>query len=162
MKFEKVSRAEWVKAVSKFNNPNLEVEYDDLIIPTRKTASSAGYDFYAPYDFEIAPNSKLLIPTGIKAQIDSDKVLMIAPRSSIGIKHGIRMSNTQGYIDSDYYNNIDNEGHIFIELENTKMTASFKCTKGDRFVQGIILKYFTTEDDNSTEIRTGGIGSTGK
>ena len=34
-------------------------------------------------------------------------------RSSLGFKYNIRMCNQVGIIDADYYNNKDNEGHIF-------------------------------------------------
>ena len=86
---------------------------------------------------------------------------MIAPRSSFGIKHHMKLSNTQAYIDSDYYNNVTNEGHILIGItsENDK-PVEFKA--GDKFAQGIIIRYFTVDNDNTTTVRTGGIGSTGK
>ena len=158
MKFEKISKERWSKDVCEIKD--LEAYYDTIEIPKRSTAHSAGYDFKAPFDIVIQNGHKFKIPTGVKVQLDDDKVLMIAPRSSIGIKHGIRMSNTQGYIDADYYNNIDNEGHIFIELENTS-GKDFTCNKGEKFAQGIIIQYFKTEDDDTTNERVGGIGSTG-
>ena len=158
MKFEKISHDQWVVDAPSIDE-GIE-SYNDIMIPKRSTAYSAGYDFCAPYDFMIKPNEKYKVPTGIKVDLEPDKVLMIAPRSSIGIKHGIRMTNTQGYVDADYYNNEGNEGHIFIELENTSH-LTFVCKKGDKFAQGIIIQYFKTEDDDATTVRTGGIGSTG-
>ena len=158
MKFEIISEEQW-KSDVKYAANKVEV-YNDIVVPTRKTSRSAGYDFYAPYDFTLLPGSKTVIPTGIKVELDSDKVLFIAPRSSIGIKYNITMCNTIGIIDSDYYNNIDNEGHIFIAIKNNG-NKDFHCKKGDRFAQGVILSFFTTEDDNTTKVRTGGIGSTG-
>ena len=134
--------------------------YPNVNLPKRATKGAAGYDFECAID-TICPAHKItLIPTGIKVELDSDKVLFIAPRSSIGIKYNITMCNTIGIIDSDYYNNIDNEGHIFIAIKNNG-NKDFHCKKGDRFAQGVILSFFTTEDDNTTKVRTGGIGSTG-
>lgn len=62
-------------------------------------------------------------------------------------------------IDSDYYNNPDNEGHIYFQLINLSPYA-ISLKKGDRIGQGIIHKYITTENDEATGERTGGFGST--
>ena len=168
MKFEKVSKETFVKVFGTVNDGRkvyeeqvAESAYDNIKLPERSTAGSAGYDFYFPYGLTIPSHSTVIIPTGIKVKLDKDKVLMIAPRSSFGIKHHMKLSNTQAYIDSDYYNNVTNEGHILIGItsENDK-DIEFKA--GEKFAQGIIIQYFTTEDDNTTAVRTGGIGSTGK
>ena len=134
---------------------------DDIDIPKRSTVASAGYDFQIPFSVTIHPGQTIIIPTGIKVKLDPDKVLMIAPRSSIGIKKHLKMANTQAYIDADYYNNPSNEGHILIALtseNNNNVSLEYK----DKIAQGIIIQYFTTEDDDCTNTRTGGIGSTGK
>ena len=44
--------------------------------------------------------------------------MLIVPRSSTGIKLGLRLLNTIGIIDADYYL-ADNEGHIMLFMENT-------------------------------------------
>jgi len=81
-------------------------------------------------------------------------------RSSMAIKRHLALVNSTGIIDSDYYNNEDNEGHIMIALLNYgKETVSLE--KGERVAQGIFSKYLITNDDDATGIRTGGIGSTG-
>lgn len=59
-----------------------------------------------------------MIPTGIKAKMPKDEVLKIYPRSSVGCKSLLMMPNDVGIIDSSYYNNPDNEGHIYIPLIN--------------------------------------------
>lgn len=155
MKFEKVSLQEWIRS------GETEDTYDNIKLPKRGTKNSAGYDFYSPSDFIIPPGESELIPTGIKANIDADKVLMLFPRSSLGIKHSISLANTTGIIDADYYNNPDNEGHIFIKLINNNHYNTFECTTGDRLVQGIIIQYFVVSDDDTKSERSGGIGSTG-
>ena len=81
-------------------------------------------------------------------------------RSSMAIKRHLALVNSTGIIDSDYYNNEENEGHIMIALLNYgKETVSLE--KGERVAQGIFSKYLITNDDDATGIRTGGIGSTG-
>ena len=62
-------------------------------------------------------------------------------------------------IDADYYNNPDNEGHIYFQVINL---APFDIVlrKGDTIGQGILKKYYLTDDDVTTGLREGGFGST--
>ena len=141
-------------------------EYKDkgINLPVRKTKYSAGYDMEAAedivipvYEYGMKPT---LIPTGIKAYCCEDEYIMLANRSS-GPKKGFILANSVGIIDGDYYNNPDNEGHLFVKLQNEgKETVTFKA--GDRIVQGIFTKYLICDDDETTEERNSGIGSTGK
>lgn len=136
-------------------------DYEDIILPRRATVKSAGYDFYFLTDLVIEPGEIKLVPTGIKASMEDDEVLMLFVRSSMGFKYNIRLCNQVGIIDADYYNNDDNEGHIFVKIQNEgDETRFFK--KGDRFVQGLFVKYLCTDADSVTSERTGGIGSTNK
>jgi dUTP pyrophosphatase len=101
------------------------------------------------------PGDIVKIPTGVKSYFEDDEVLMIFVRSSTGFKYNIRMVNQVGIIDADYYNNKDNEGHMYIKLQNEgDKTVSFK--KGDHLAQGIFMKYLTIDDDegNDKERRT--------
>lgn len=136
-------------------------EYADIKVPKRATRYSAGYDFYAPYDFTLQAGETILIPTGVKVQLDVDKFLAIVPRSSLGFKYRCQLNNTVGIIDSDYFDNEKNEGHIFVKMTNNG-DKEFSIKKGEAFCQGIILQYFLTEDDDSCAEREGGIGSTNK
>lgn len=134
--------------------------YNQLAVPKRSTLKSAGYDFESPISFVLKPNETIKIPTGIKASMNDDEVLMIYVRSSMGFKYNIRMCNQTGVIDSDYYNNHNNEGHIFIKIQN-EGSKDFVINKGDKICQGIFIKYLTV--DNEEKIcneRIGGIGST--
>ena len=133
--------------------------YENIRLPKRATAGSAGYDFYAPYDFVLEPHSEIIIDTGIRARISDGWVLVILPRSGSGFKYGVRLANTAGVIDSDYFN-ADNEGHIKIKLVSHE--KEYKVSAGDAFAQGIFLPYGITEDDDCTAERHGGFGSTGK
>jgi len=140
-----------------------KVTYDDSgIIPTRSDNGSAGYDFYTPQDIVIKPGEAVLFKTNIKAQMLPDEVLLLYIRSSVGIKKHIVLSNGTGVIDSTYYGNPDNEGNIMCALYNYG-TEEQVITAGDRVMQGVFVKYLTTDNDIViNKQRTGGIGSSGK
>lgn len=167
MKFEKVSLNQFLKDYSKSNYYGRDLTeeeikeatdyYNNIKLPKRSTSGSAGYDFFLPYDQFFSCMGDVLIPTGIRFKCDPDKFLMCVPRSGLGFKYGAALKNTNGIIDSDYYNS-DNEGHIMCKI---RCSESFKLEKGKGFMQGIILSYFKVEDDESDSIRNGGFGSTG-
>ena len=153
-KFEKVSIDEF----SKYYDKTLYEEYD---LPKRMTSHSAGYDFFAIEGFTIKPGEIKKIPTGYKATFGNDEMLMILVRSSMGFKYNVRMTNQVGIIESDYYNNIDNEGHIFVSLQN-EGDIDFVVKKGEGYAQGIFTKFLICDDDVTTNERQGGLGSTNK
>ena len=164
MKFEKVMQATANAFVDKYCDGRQEyVDLTNLNLPCRSTARAGGYDFFLPFAVEIKPNSTLLIPTFVKAQLDADKILEMYPRSSYGVKYGLMLANTVGIIDADYYNNADNEGHIMICLRNMS-DKEVKLEAGSRFCQGVIKQFFLVDGDEygvGME-RTGGFGSSGK
>lgn len=167
--FEKVSEQQFVKDMEK----NFQLNTDDPLVlqrlifayemfvakPTRATTGSCGYDFVSPVSFAIHPGQMIVVPTGIRVMMPSWMFLMVAPRSSLGIKHRVGLANTVGIIDSDYYD-ADNEGHIMIALEN-RGNEDVMIEGGDRFAQGIFIPRCLTSDDETIGTRTGGIGSTG-
>lgn len=132
----------------------------DIHLPVRKTAKSAGYDIEAAEKVVLAPHAVTVVPTGLKAYMEADEYLGIHIRSGISIKKGLMLVNSVGIIDSDYYNNPDNEGHIMIAYYNTN-EVPYTVEKGERIGQGIFMKYLATTDDNAAGERTGGFGSTG-
>lgn len=132
--------------------------YNDIKFPKRATKLSAGYDFFAPQGFELAPKQTVTIATGIRAIMPGEFFLAIFPRSGLGFKYKLRLDNTVGIIDADYSQS-DNEGHIFIRITN-ESDKHLKVDKGEAFAQGIFMQYFTTADDNVTTERNGGLGST--
>lgn len=190
---------------AKFEKISKYASDDMVIVPSRKTTQSAGYDFYAaedtlippfveimedaliedakargakyktvqdfmekeyPYSLEkIAKISKeykakvALVPTGIKCKIPDGYFLQLSPRSSLPLKHWLIMANGVGIIDADYYNNPDNEGHIYFQLINL-LPVPVVIKKGDCFGQGILMKYYTGEEDEVLNTREGGFGST--
>jgi dUTP pyrophosphatase len=163
----------------------------DIPYPVRKTSNSAGYDFVVAEDTivpsyqkyiegfagdtsklyhtleEVADLTKrcgfrpTLVPTGVKCKLDPDTYLELSVRSSSPLKYWIMMANSVGIIDADYYNNPDNEGHIYFQLVNFSPLPII-LKKGDAIGQGIIKPYLKTEDDAASGLREGGFGSTSK
>ena len=101
-----------------------------------------------------------LVPTGIKCKMPEDYYLQLSVRSSLPLKHWLILGNGVGIIDSDYYNNPDNEGHIYFQLINL-LPVPVKIQKGECFGQGILLPYATcANESNDFKAREGGFGST--
>ena len=176
--------------ISKYEGQDSDIN----LIPKRKTAESAGYDFVVAEDTVIPSydnlhdsilmsidnpldvdkkytlaaaaeiikkaNAKVtLVPTGVKCRLDPGTYLELSVRSSCPLKHWLIMGNSIGVIDADYYNNPDNEGHIYFQIINLS-PLDIVLKKGDAIGQGIIKPYFTTEDDKASAKRVGGFGST--
>lgn len=136
--------------------------YEAVKLPKRATTGSAGYDFFSPFDFTLAPGETVKVPTGIRVKIDEGWVLKIYPRSGLGFKYRLQLNNTVGIIDSDYYYS-DNEGHIFIKVTNDSNEGkTVEIKSGEAFAQGVFVEYGITYDDDVSEIRNGGFGSTSK
>ena len=133
---------------------------DAISLPRRATAGSAGYDFICPADVTLAPGEAVTIPTGIRCEMQSGWVLMLFPRSGLGFKHQVRLANTVGVIDADYFH-AANEGHIMVRIVNGGDHV-VSIAKGERFCQGIFLPHGLAEEDEVFSDRTGGFGSTGR
>ena len=138
MYFEKITKFTWrdyiTDVMTKNNAPIDAIDaavdaWNDIKLPQRATAGSAGYDFYAPMEIMLPPGMNAVIPTGIKVNLDEPTdipgtvsknlyVLQIYPRSSLGFKYSMTLANTVGIIDRDYFNNEKNEGHILISITN--------------------------------------------
>ena len=156
--------------VSKFKN-------EDINLPVRKTNASAGYDFEAAESLIVPSIWKILaekvfvgeatglkatlIPTGIKSYMLDDEYLQLSIRSGTALKTGLILANGVGIVDSDYYNNPDNEGHIMFPVHNLGFKDKL-IKKGERIGQGLFLNYLKADDDMSDGVRTGGFGSTDK
>ena len=165
-KFEKVSieqfREGWTDAFGEVDETELREIYEAVRLPKRATAGSAGYDFFAPARISLAPGETVKIPTGIRVWMEPEWVLKCYPRSGLGFKFRLQLNNTVGIIDSDYYYS-DNEGHIFAKITNDSNEGkALEVKAGDGFMQGIFVEYGITLDDDVTEVRNGGFGSTTK
>lgn len=160
-------------------------------LPQRATKQAAGYDFEAAEDTVIpsiwkaglsdgvaalfsmirqpeetlnAAEKKLkptLVPTGIKAYMGTDEFLQLANRSSNPLKRLLVLTNGVGVIDSDYYNNPDNEGHIMFQFTNFGF-RDVLIKKGERIGQGIFLPFLKADQDHAETQRAGGFGSSNK
>ncbi len=162
--FLKVSEENFVNSVKEdfpmYTEAEIRKMYEDIKLPARATRGSAGYDFYAPFDFQLSPGETIKIPTGIRVRMEENWVLHIYPRSGLGFKYRLQLNNTVGIIDSDYFNS-DNEGHMFIKLTNaSNEEKTLEVAKGSGFAQGIFLEYGITVDDAAEGVRNGGFGST--
>lgn len=155
--FEKISWEQWQKDIGTDKKC-----YKNHELPQRQTKYSAGYDFKSPVSFVLHPNDVKKIPTGVKCNMNEDEMLMIVVRSSMGFKYNIRMTNQVGIIESDYYNNPSNEGHMWICLQNHG-TEDFVVNEKDRIVQGIFTQFLTVDnEEKNIKERKGGFGSTDK
>ena len=168
--FEKVSFKNYKNIINLMNN-NADVkvkyiDYDDIVIPKRKTEFSAGYDFSITRGIQLFTNQSIVIPTFIRCYIEPGWDLNVYPRSGLGFKFRLRLANTIGVIDSDYYltksEGLDNEGHIMIKIVN-EGNDIIRLNAGDRFCQGIFRMFGIcyNDDEYEKDIRNGGIGSTG-
>lgn len=163
-KFHKVSRerfaADWADTFEGVTREAADVIYDGIRLPKRATAGSAGYDFFAPEEFTLAPGETIKIPTGIRVEMEADWVLKCYPRSGLGFKYRLQLNNTVGIIDSDYFYS-DNEGHILAKVTNDTNEGKTLVIPADTgFMQGIFVEYGITVDDDATAVRNGGFGST--
>ena len=134
-------------------------------LPVRKTKYSAGYDIEAAEDVTIPSFKKgsvpTLVKTGLKAYMKDDEYLMLCNRSSNPKKKGLVLANSVGIVDSDYYENPDNDGHIMFAFYNIK-DVDVEIKKGDAIGQGIFQKFLAVDNDNAEGERIGGFGSTSK
>ena len=165
-RFEKVSLQQFMEGWTDTFGPQepgwIEQIYDSIRLPRRATAGSAGYDFFAPAAITLKPGETVKVPTGIRVWMEPEWVLKCYPRSGLGFKYRLQLNNTVGIIDSDYYYS-DNEGHIFSKLTNDSNEGkALEVKAGDGFMQGIFVEYGITLDDDVTEVRNGGFGSTTK
>jgi dUTP pyrophosphatase len=164
--FYKVSYEQYKEAYldtyGEASEEEIQTVYESIKLPKRATSGSAGYDFYAPKAITLEPGQTTKVPTGIRARMDEEWVLKLYPRSGLGFKYRLQLNNTVGIIDSDYYHS-DNEGHIFAKITNDSNEGkTVEIPAGTGFMQGIFIEYGITVDDEVTEVRNGGFGSTTK
>ena len=140
-------------------------EDKNINLPERKTKASAAYDIEAAEDTVIPafkPGMKpTLIKTGLKAYMQEDEVLLMMPRSSGPKKQGILFPHSTGVVDADYYENNENDGHIFIQCINIK-DEDVTIKKGETIAQAMFQKFLIVDNDKAEGLRNVGFGSTYK
>lgn len=156
-----VSEDCWFEVVNNKELEEIGLEAEDIIIPRSATNGSAGADFFAPVDVSLVPGGSITIATGIKAHCAPYTMLNIYPRSGLGFKYFVRLANTVGIVDSDYYGNEDNDGCIFVKIRNEGQ-KELRIKKGEAFCQGIFQFYIPNKDhkESKDKVRKGGLGST--
>lgn len=148
--FEKISFEQFKKDIS--DDKDL---YESYALPSRSTRLSAGYDFKAVEGFTIKPHEIKKVPTGIKVKLPEDEFLMLVVRSSMGFKYNVRLCNQVGIIDADFYNSPENEGHIWLALQN-EGDKDFEVAPQTGICQGIFQKYFLVDNEEKVkDERTG-------
>lgn len=149
--------------VSKMISTGYDFKDPGFKLPERATQCSAGYDFFAPEDVILPPKEIKIVMTGVKCELNSDMVLILANRSSNPKKKHLILINGIGVIDADYYNNSDNEGEIGFAFYNIS-DEPVEIKKSEKLGQGFITHFIKTDNDslsNATATRSGGFGSTG-
>lgn len=161
--FERISELQWNLDTKKIPAVVDSCrDYWELEMPKRATASAAGYDVFSPFKFTLEPNESISIPTGFKAYMNVNEKLSFYPRSGLGFKYFIRLANTVGVGDSDYFNCAKNEGHYWVKIRN-EGSEKISIEEGDAITQCIFNEYLLIDDDDySGEVRVGGFGSTNK
>ena len=157
--FEKISLEQWAADTQK--GFPMVVDYDDITLPFRATGGSAGYDIFTPMPFVLNPNDEILVPLGWKVYLPLNELLLIIPRSGSGFKYFLRLANTVGLIDSDFYNNPENEGHVWAKIRN-EGKEKYSVSAGEAVAQAIFMTNNLVDGDRYGEgrERVGGLGST--
>lgn len=133
---------------------------DSARVPTYGTSGAACFDLYAADTVAVAPGRKVTVKTDVAFEVPEGYVLKLYSRSGHGFKHGVRLANGTGIIDSDY------RGHVPVCLHNDG-NQPFIVELGDRVAQAMIVPVprveFQVVNELSETVRgEGGFGSTGK
>ncbi len=161
VQFEKDYKNAFPKA--NLSHAQLKTIYDNIKLPKRATANSAGYDFFLPFDISLKAGEGITIPTGIRFECKKDYCLLMMPKSGLGNKNRFHPNCIVPLIDSDYFYS-DNEGHILTMMihDSRDSKAVLSLPAGKSYVQGVFLRFGITYSDSASEKRNGGFGSTDK
>ena len=139
--------------------------YDEFYNNKSIRLTDCGFDLFCPRDMVISANSisnkinleikcALLRPEGVSMGYK------LYPRSSMGSKTPLRLSNSVGIIDPDY------RGFLMAIVDNNS-NKDYAIKKGDRLFQivtfdGNAINCKFVESLNDTERGVNGLGSTGR
>jgi dUTP pyrophosphatase len=162
----------------------LERLHEDVTLPARATAGSAGFDLRAylrgrlvrcssgeaqyersandaggEWGIEIAPREMALIPLGFRTRLPHDVEAQIRPRSGQAFKHALTVPNSPGTVDSDY-------AEEWMVIVRNDAPVARRLVHGERIAQVVFSRFVAPELRVSlverTSDRAGGFGSTGK
>lgn len=127
-------------------------------VPTKGSASAAGYDIYSAEKTVIPKRGQNLVSTEISITVPPGTYGRIAPRSGLAVKNGIQTG--AGVIDRDY------TGEVKIVLFNHS-DKDLDINVGDRIAQLVLERIVedasvvVVETLDETSRGAGGFGSTG-
>jgi len=158
MKFEKLNPYEAQTALKEcgYNYSLWETEdiVNRLLMPTRSTDGSCGYDFHLPVGVHMDKGESKRVPLLIRVVgMNNHTALFLYNRSGLSLNKGVTLDNAVGVIDSDYKNGIVWQG-------TNKGTPKF-LNPNDKIVQGVFHYVVFVDDDKTEGTRVGGLGSTG-
>jgi len=135
-----------------------------IALPAYATDGAAALDLRACIEEAVmlAPGARLLVPTGIAIDmVDPGLVAIVASRSGLSLKHGVRVAQGIGVIDADYH------GEIRVILANDG-DEPYRIEPGERIAQLMFQPVVQVDlqyvDEFATETArgSGGFGSTGQ
>lgn len=128
-------------------------------LPTYGSASAACFDIRTTTGGIVEAKDSALFSTGLSFEIPEGWAMMVYSRSGHGFKHGIRLANATGIIDSDY------RGEAMVRLTNDGGKA-YEVQPGERVAQAMLIpapavSIEEVDELSATERGEGGFGSTG-
>ena len=137
-----------------------EIQYYQAI-STKSVPRRVAFDINSSNTFiQLNNMERMLIPTGLIADIPTGFSVRLHSRSGLAFKQGVYLANCEGIIDSDYVD------PIFAMVTNIS-NVPVRIYNGDRICQGELVrceKYTLDESDEAPSQKTdrdGGFGSTG-
>ena len=162
----------------------IERLHDDVTLPSRATAGSAGYDVRAhlrarrvrcsdgtvqverdaderdgSWGIDLAPREMALVPLGFRTRLPQDVEAQVRPRSGQAFKYALTIPNAPGTVDSDY-------AEEWMVIVRNDAPTTHRVVHGERIAQVVFAHYVAlemreTSVERTTE-RAGGFGSTGR
>lgn len=134
--------------------------HPDAQLPVYATAGAACCDLFSMDSAVVPAGGAVTVSTGLAVNLPDNLAMLIHSRSGHGFKHGVRLANATGVIDSDY------RGVILVRLHNDG-NVPYRVEAGERIAQAMFIETLQypiveVQDVGSSERGEGGIGSTGK
>lgn len=134
--------------------------HPDAVTPKYQSAGAACFDLHCVDGGFIECGQSVTFRIGISCEIPVGFALLIHSRSGHGFKHGVRLANGTGVVDSDF------RGELEVRLRNDHGYLDFNVRDGDRIAQAMLIaapQYEILEVSELTDTVRGtqGFGSTG-